>query len=325
MGLFGRVVVRVLPVMPRFIVGLVAKRYVAGEDLESAVTIMKNLGAKEGCSFTIDVLGEEISNMEEAKHFVNEYDRLIDAIVENDLEANLSVKPTAFGLLIDEQKAYANMEALFAKAAEHDIFVRLDMEDHRVTQATIDIVLRMHGKGITNVGTVLQSRLFRTPDDVRAVCNALGPQADFRLCKGIYLEPEDIAHTKYHPINTAFAESLSLMLDSGAYVGIATHDKPLIHDALEQLRSRGMTPEGPDPREGAGPARPGKGAGYEFQMLLGIRGEIRRKLRRSGHPVRVYIPYGERWYEYSMRRLRENPDVAVHITKAFLMPWTNRR
>ncbi len=134
MGLFGRIVVRVLPAMPRFIVGLVAKRYVAGEDLESAVTIMKNLGAKEGCSFTIDVLGEEISNMEEAKHFVNEYDRLIDAIVENDLEANLSVKPTAFGLLIDEQKAYANMEALFAKAAEHDIFVRLDMEDHRVTQ-----------------------------------------------------------------------------------------------------------------------------------------------------------------------------------------------
>jgi proline dehydrogenase len=311
--------------MPRFVVGLVAKRYVAGDDLEVAVSVMQNLGAKEGCSFTVDVLGEEISTMAEAQYFLDEYSRLVEAIAEHGLDANLSIKPTAFGLLIDEETAYSNIEKLLRKAAEHDIFVRLDMEDHRVTQATIDVALRMHEKGITNVGTVLQARLKRTPDDVRAISEALGPEADFRLCKGIYLEPEEIAHTNYHEINSSFSESLGLMLDSNAYVGIATHDKPVIHDALDQLRSRGMTPEGPDPREGAGGARTGKGPGYEFQMLLGIKGQMRRKLRRAGHPVRIYLPYGNKWYEYGMRRLRENPDVAVHITKAFLLPWTNRR
>jgi len=325
LGLFGSVVVRVLPLMPRFLVGIVAKRYVAGDSLNTALTVMKNLGAKEGCSFTVDVLGEEISSMDEAQFFVNEYNQLIEAIAEHNLDANLSIKPTAFGLLIDEAKAYENMEALLRKAAGHGIFVRLDMEDHRVTQATIDVALRMHEKGITNVGTVLQARLHRTPDDVRAISEALGSDADFRICKGIYLEPEEIAHTKYRPINAAFSESLSLMLDSNSYVGIATHDKPVVHDALEQLRTRGMTPEGPDPREGAGEARAGKGPGYEFQMLLGIKGQMRRKLRNAGHPVRIYIPYGKQWYEYGMRRLRENPDVAVHITKAFLLPWTNRR
>ncbi|MBN16900.1 MAG: hypothetical protein CMB37_01905 [Euryarchaeota archaeon] len=324
MGLIGRIMVGLTKCLPRFFVAGVAKRYVAGRDVESAVRVMKKL-SKEGACFTVDVLGEEISTLAEAQFFIDEYDRVLAAIVEHDLDANLSIKPTAFGLLIDENQAYENIERLLSNAAENDIFVRLDMEDHRVTQATIDIVLRMHAKGFTNVGTVLQSRLFRTSADIDSICNQLGPGADFRICKGVYLEDESISHTDYQPIVDALKKDIDHMLDRGAYIGIASHDHPVINHALATLTARGMGSGKSDPRSGAAGVRKGKGAGYEFQMLLGVRGNVRRKLSRDGHRTRVYIPYGERWYEYSMRRLDENPDVAMHIVKSLFMPWTNRR
>ena len=320
MGWFSRFVVAMTKRMPRFLVAGVARRYVAGKDVPSAVKVMQRL-AKEGACFTIDVLGEEISTLEEAQFFIDEYNALLDAIVEHGLDANLSIKPTAFGLLIDEKETYISIETLLQRAAEHDIFVRLDMEDHRVTQATIDIVLAMHAKGLTNVGTVLQSRLFRTTADIDAICETLGEGADFRICKGIYKESPEISETAYQPIVDAFNGHIDQMLDRGAYVGIASHDLPVIDHALASLEARGMQPGGESTRT----APFGKGPGYEFQMLLGVRGNIRRRLAKQGHRTRVYIPYGERWYEYSMRRLDENPDVAVHIAKSVLMPWTNRR
>jgi proline dehydrogenase len=310
--------------MPRIFVAGVARRYVAGKDIKSAVSVMKKLSA-EGACFTVDVLGEEISNLDEAQFFIDEYDRVLDAIVNNGLDANLSIKPTAFGLLIDEEKAYSNIERLLRNAAEHDIFVRLDMEDHRVTQPTIDIVLAMHAKGLRNVGTVLQSRLFRTTSDIDAICEKLGGDADFRICKGVYLEDESISHSKYQPIVDALNQHVDQILDHGAYAGIASHDWPIIEHTLAALEARGMGPDSEDPRDGCAGSRPGKGPGYEFQMLLGVRGNIRRRLSKAGHRTRIYIPYGERWYEYSMRRLDENPDVAFHITKSIFMPWTNRR
>ena len=324
MGLFGRFMVGLTKCLPRFFVAGVARRYVAGKDVESAIRVMKKL-SKEGACFTIDVLGEEISTLDEAQFFIDEYDRVLAAIVENDLDANLSIKPTAFGLLIDEMRAYENIERLLSNAAKNGIFVRLDMEDHRVTQATIDIVLSMHSKGFKNVGTVLQSRLFRTSDDITSMCEKLGPGADFRICKGVYLEDGSISHTDYQPIVDALKNDIDLMLDKGAYVGIASHDYPIINHALSALEKRGMGSGKSDPRSDAAEIRKGKGAGYEFQMLLGVRGNIRRKLSKEGHRTRVYIPYGLRWYEYSMRRLDENPDVATHIVKSLLMPWTNRR
>ena len=324
MGVLGRFMVGVTKCMPRFFVAGVARRYVAGKDISSAVSVMKKLSA-EGACFTIDVLGEEISNLDEAQFFIDEYDRVLDAIVENSLDANLSIKPTAFGLLIDEKKAYENIERLLRNAAEHDIFVRLDMEDHRVTQPTIDIVIAMHAKGLRNVGTVLQSRLFRTPSDIDSICGQLGGDADFRICKGVYLEHESISHTDYRPIVDAMNRQIDQILDSGAYAGIASHDWPIIEHALGALEKRKMGPNQADPRAEAAEKRVGKGPGYEFQMLLGVRGNIRRRLAKAGHRTRIYIPYGERWYEYSMRRLDENPDVAMHITKSIFMPWTNRR
>ena len=309
--------------MPRWFVRWVSRRYVAGATLDDAVRVMKRLES-EGACFTIDVLGEEISSMNEAQYFLDEYVRVMNAIVEQGIDANLSIKPTAFGLLIDEEKGLENIESLVRQAAHHDMFVRLDMEDHRVTTETIQVVLDLHAKGLTNVGTVLQGRLHRTPDDIESIASSLGPNADYRICKGIYLEPEGIAYTSKSDIRIKTNEAIRLALEHGAYVGIASHDVPVVNYTLSVLDEFKMGPSIEDPRENCGPDRRGKGPGYEFQMLLGVRGPMRRKLTKAGHRTRVYIPYGEKWYEYSIRRLQENPTIGLQIAKAFLMPWTNR-
>ena len=324
MGALGRLVMLMMPITPRFVVGWVAKRYVAGPDLESALQVMRSMKSQGAC-FTLDVLGEEITSLEEANFFVNEYHRALDAIIAEGIDANISIKPTAFGLLIDENQALEDIEKITRIASNNNIFVRLDMEDNRVTQSTIDIVIEMHNRGLTNIGTVLQSRLFRTGEDITSLSSKLGGYSDVRICKGIYLEPEDIAHTKYHDIVLATNKAIEDLLDAGAYTAIASHDIPVIDHSIAALEDRGMGPTIDDPRGNAGPERSGKGPGYEFQFLLGVRGNIRRKLAKEGHRTRVYIPYGSRWYEYSMRRLRENPDVAWHVAKSIIMPWTNRR
>ena len=324
MGVLGRLVMLMMPITPRFVVGWVAKRYVAGSDLDSAVRVMHSMNSQGAC-FTLDVLGEEITNLEEADFFVSEYHRALDAIIAEGVDANISLKPTAFGLLIDEKIAIENIEKITRIASENDIFVRLDMEDNRVTQSTIDIVTEMHNRGLSNIGTVLQSRLFRTTEDISLLSSKLGGNSDVRICKGIYLESEKIAQTKYHDIVLATNKAIEELLDAGAYTAIASHDIPVIEHSLVALGNRGMGPNIDDPRANAGPVRAGKGPGYEFQFLLGVRGNIRRNLAKEGHRTRVYIPYGSRWYEYSMRRLRENPDVAWHVAKSIIMPWTNRR
>jgi proline dehydrogenase len=322
-GLFSRTVVAATVRMPKWFVGWVSRRYVAGSTIEDAVRIMKRL-SKEGACFTVDVLGEEISTMDEAQFFLDEYVRVLEAIRISGLDANLSIKPTAFGLLIDKEKGMENIEKLVQMANENDMFVRLDMEDHRVTTDTIQVVLDLHSRGLTNVGTVLQGRLFRTLDDIHHLETELGPAADYRICKGIYLEPEEISYTKYQDIVDATNASIDRMLEAGAYCSIASHDLPVIEHAKSALAAHGMGPGIEDPRENAGPQREFKGPGYEFQMLLGVRGPLRRKLAAAGHRTRVYIPYGEKWYEYSIRRLKENPTVGAQVAKAFLMPWTNR-
>ena len=322
-GLFSRLIVATTIRMPKWFVGWVSRRYVAGTNLESAVKIMKRLQL-EGACFTIDVLGEEISSIQEADYFLSEYVEVVKAISENNIDANLSIKPTAFGLLINKEKGMQNIEELVSMANQHDMFVRLDMEDHRVTDDTIQVVIDLHKKGLKNVGTVLQGRLFRTLDDIKQLEKSLGSSADYRICKGIYLEPESISHTGYSQIVKATNACIDAMLDAGAYTSIASHDIPVVEHALQSLKSRGMGPNNEDPRENSGPERLHKGPGYEFQMLLGVRGPMRRKLAKQGHRTRVYIPYGEKWYEYSIRRLQENPTIGTQIAKAFIMPWTNR-
>ena len=322
-GWFSKLVVGMTIRMPKWFVGWVSRRYVAGNNIEDAIKVMKRL-SKENACFTVDVLGEEITSMDEAQYFYDEYAKLIDEIIKHQLDSNLSIKPTAFGLLIDRKKGFEKIRSLVKMASQHDMFVRLDMEDHRVKQATIDVVVDLHQEGLTNVGTVYQGRLFRTLDDIDYLEQKLGSAADYRICKGIYLEPEDIAHTGYDEIVSATNASIDKMLAAGAYCAVASHDKPVINHTLSALESYGMGPNIEDPRENAGKPRNGKGPGYEFQMLLGVRGPMRRKLAAKGHRTRVYIPYGEKWYEYSIRRLQENPTVGAQVAKAFLMPWTNR-
>ena len=325
MGIFGRVIVGFLPFAPRFIVGWVAKRYMAGETLEQALDLMVKLSS-EGACFTVDVLGEEISTIEESSWFIDEYERVLESIVESGIDANISIKPTALGLLIDQKKAYENIERIVRKASENGIFVRLDMEDNRATQATIDATLDMQARGLENIGLVLQGRMFRTPSDISQICEKLGPKSDFRICKGIYLEPADIAYTSYQDIVEGTNKALDMMLESGAYTAIASHDLPVIDHALKTLESMGLGPGKEDLRHDiALPRTKGKGPGYEFQFLLGVRGNVRRSLAEQGHVTRIYLPYGTKWYEYGMRRLRENPGVAVHVTKSLIFPWTNRR
>ncbi|MGB1588304.1 MAG: proline dehydrogenase family protein [Poseidonia sp.] len=322
-GWFSRMVVATTVRMPKWFVRWVSRRYVAGPSLEDAVQVMKRLSS-EGACFTVDVLGEEISTLEEATFFLEEYIRVMHSIEEHGLDANLSIKPTAFGLLIDPEQGLQNIRQLVQMAAEREMFVRLDMEDHRVTTDTIKVVLTLHQEGLTNVGTVLQGRLFRTLRDIDHMETELGPQADYRICKGIYLEPSEIAFESYRDIVDATNAAVDRMLDAGAYVGIASHDHPVIDHALSALKAHGMGPGIEDPRSNAGGPRTNKGPGYEFQMLLGVRGPLRRKLLNEGHRTRVYIPYGEKWYEYSIRRLKENPTIGTQVAKAFLMPWTNR-
>ena len=223
MAVFGRFVVRLLPIAPKFIVKRIAGRYVAGSDINSAVTLMKKMSS-ENTSFTIDVLGEEIKDLDEARYFVEEYSRVLDEIISHGINAHISLKPTAFGLLLDKDIAIANIEEILDKAAMNNIFVRLDMEDHRVTQDTIDIVLLMQEKGHQNIGTVLQGRLFRTEDDIKEISKSLGSLSDFRICKGIYLEPEDISYSNYQEIVDATNRCIDLMLESGSYTAIASHD-----------------------------------------------------------------------------------------------------
>ncbi len=322
-GWFSRMVVAMTIRMPRWFVGWVSRRYVAGPKLDDAVKVMKRL-ANEGACFTIDVLGEEISSMDEADFFLEEYKRVLNAIIENNLDSNLSIKPTAFGILLDREKGMENIETIVGLAKSHDMFVRLDMEDHRVTDDTIQVMLDMHSKGLTNVGVVLQGRLFRSLDDIESITEKIGSAADYRICKGIYLEPESIAYTQRNDIIEATNKCIDAMLDSGAYVGVASHDYPVINHTLKALEERNMGPSKADPRKNAASPRKQKGPGYEFQMLLGVRGPLRRKLCKEGHTTRIYIPYGEKWYEYSIRRLKENPTIGTQVAKAFLLPWTNR-
>ena len=239
MAFLGKLIVATMPLAPKPIVRMVASRYVAGPKLEDAITTMKSLSS-EGACFTVDVLGEEITSMDEANFFLKEYSQLIDSIIENNIDAHISIKPTAFGLLIDEELAFDNILNITRKASENDIFVRLDMEDSRVTDSTIELMIRIRSEGLNNIGVVLQGRLFRTISDIDKICEELGHNSDFRICKGIYLEPEEIAHTGYREIVDSTNMAIEHMLRNGAYTAIASHDYPVIDNSLSLLDKYGL-------------------------------------------------------------------------------------
>ena len=280
--------------MPKSLVGFFSRKYIAGETLESAVALVKEFNAR-GIYATLDVLGESIKNELEAEFAFNNAMKVFDAIVANKLLANLSVKPTQLGLAINQVLAYEHIFKLVKRANEIDNFVRIDMEDSPYTDATIDIYKKVF-ESYNNVGIVLQAYLKRTYNDT-ILLNKFG--TDYRLCKGIYIEPPAIAYKTKQAVRDNYVRVLETMLKNGNYVGIATHDEYLVNEAYRLIKEHNI------PRDK-----------FEFQMLLGVQEELRDKIKNDGYKIRVYVPFGKDWYPYSIRRLKENPKIAWDIVKA---------
>jgi proline dehydrogenase len=296
MSAFNHLLVSTMPLVPKPVVGKVASRYVAGETLDDAVAIVRNLNT-QGAMATLDVLGEEVSEREKAQAAVDEYIRALDALDRHRLDCNVSIKLTLLGLKIDEGFCLENVDRIASVAKKHGNFVRIDMEDHTCTDATLRIYHQLQARH-GNLGCVLQAYMRRTLSDIDSLSSEGG---NVRLCKGIYIEPRRIAWKGYETVRLNFVQALEKIIVRGIYPAIATHDEYLCCAASALVEKHGLRRDQ-----------------YEFQMLLGVDEELRRILIESGHRLRVYVPYGRDWYPYSMRRLRENPEVARHVMRAFL-------
>jgi proline dehydrogenase len=292
LALVDRAIVRVLPAVPRSIVRKISERYIAGTDLADACRIVTRLN-EDGKAATIDVLGEEIRSREEALEIARSYHDVFEAIQQEQLDSNVSVKLTALGLKLGYDLCRANLETVVRHAAESGNFVRIDMEDSSCTSDTLRMYCDLREAGLDNVGVVLQAYLRRTIRDIRA----LAPfKPNVRLCKGIYVEPPLIAYRDFDAVRQNFVLALGELLRAGSYVGIATHDRWLISEGLRLVEEHGLTRDQ-----------------YELQMLLGVSESAADRLVRDGHRLRVYAPFGNQWYSYSVRRLQENPKIAGYI------------
>lgn len=292
--IFNKLIVWFMPLVPKFVVKYFSKPYVAGAHLQNAIDTVRELN-KQGIMATLDVLGESAKEKTESEEAVEDYFRALETIKTEQLDCNISVKPTQLGLLLDKEFCYNNLKRIIRKAQSYDNFVRIDMEDSNCTSDTIELFLRLQ-KEFNNVGIVIQAYLRRSLDDVKALAKT---RTNFRICKGIYVEPRDIAYKSHAIVNDNFALLLETALKSRCYVGIATHDEQMTWHGLRLIHQLGLSRDE-----------------YEFQMLLGVDEQLRRILVNAGHRLRVYVPYGKNWYAYSMRRLKENPRMALYIIKA---------
>lgn len=273
-------------------------RFVAGEDIATTVKAIRDLNAI-GCTATFDHLNEGVTNAAETEGEVREYKQVLAAIDESGIKSNVSIKLTQFGLAVDPELTYRNARAVVEEAARRGNFVRIDMEDSAVTQVTFDIFRRLRSEfDLNTVGIVVQSYLRRTHADVQ---DLLQIPARIRLCKGAYNEPPEVAFPDKRDVDENYVRCMKLLLSSGVYHGIATHDEKMI-EATKRYASE----------QGIGHER------FEFQMLYGVRRDLQEKLAREGYNVRVYVPYGKTWYPYFMRRLAERPANVWFVLKNFL-------
>ncbi len=301
MRALDRAVVRLFPLVPRAVVQRLSAPYIAGPELADARATVAALNAT-GQMATIDVLGEEVTRADEAEAIAAAYVSVLDAIAADELDANVSVKLTGLGLKVDAGLCHDLLEHVVREAASRSTFVRIDMEDSTCTDDTLSLYRRLREAGHDNVGIVLQAALRRSLADVAAVRD-LRPSV--RLCKGIYVEPSEIAFQEPDEIRRAFVDVLDALLEAGSYTAVATHDEWLLHESL--ARVEGLAPEA-----------------YELQMLLGVREARAAELVAAGHRLRVYVPYGQRWYEYSLRRLQENPRMASMVARATMSRLVGR-
>jgi proline dehydrogenase len=307
MALLDRAIVRLLPAVPRPVVRRISDRYIAGSDIPDATHAVRRLN-EEGKLATIDVLGEEIVNEEETRVIARAYQDVLAEIERERLDSNISVKLTGLGLELDYGLCRRNLETLVRQARERDNFVRIDMEDSTTTDATLRLYRELREAGYDNLGVVLQASLRRTVADVEALAD-LKPSV--RVCKGIYIEPAAIQFREYEAVRANYVRTMEALLDAGCYLAIATHDEWLLDEGKRLVAERGLAPQE-----------------YEFQMLLGVRPALGDALVAEGHRLRIYVPFGAHWYEYSLRRLQENPSIAGYIaadTVARLLHRSNGR
>ncbi len=297
MSLFNYVVSKTIMHVPKPIVSHFAKGYIAGSTLADAVQVTKDLN-QQGIMTTIDILGEFITDFEQAVAFKNDGLEILQTIDREKLDANLSIKPTQMGLLLDEERCFDIIRELVVEAKKLNNFVRIDIEDVPVTDVTFQFFRKLREEFPGHVGTAFQGYLRRTPQDVIDLGDGF---QNYRLCKGIYIESRKDAWKNPQAINGNFMASLELLFKQGAYVGIATHDELLIFESMKLIRELGLKPDQ-----------------YEFQMLLGVDEELREIILAAGHRLRIYVPYGEDWLPYSKRRLKENPTIAQHALKQML-------
>lgn len=262
-------------------------RFIAGESIADAIAAIRDLNAR-GCTASFDHLNESVGSISATEAEVREYLDVLARIDETGIDSNVSIKLTQFGLEIDPELAYRNARRVVEDAARRGNFVRVDMEGSNVTQATIDVFKRLRSEfGLNDVGIVVQSYLYRTMDDVR---DLLEIPARIRLCKGAYNEPPEVAYPEKKAVDDNYVRIMKVLLSSGVYHGIATHDPKMIDATIDFAQREGL----------------GKEA-FEFQMLYGIRRDLQERLARDGYRMRVYVPYGKHWYPYFMRRLAERP------------------
>ncbi len=291
----NKAIAALLPLVPKPLVWRVSRRYIAGTTLEDALQCVKRLN-DEGMSATLDVLGEDSVEQHQALAGEKLYQQALREISRHDLDANISVKLSMLGLRIDAALCESILRRLLQSAELYDNFMRIDMEDSSVTEVTLDFYRKLR-VDTPRVGTVVQAYLRNTESSVQDLLDS--GETNLRICKGIYIEPEEIAFKEFTEVQHSFLRCVKRMLEGGApRVAIATHDPQLIE------ASEAMLAELKIPRER-----------YEFQMLLGVAEKLRTDLVSRGHPLRVYVPFGEEWYAYSTRRLRENPQIAGHVVR----------
>ena len=301
--MINQLIAATLPHMPKRLVWIFSKKYIAGVEVADAIRESAKLNA-EGCAVTMDILGEYVSKMSEADSYRVQYIDFIEQFSSENLLGNFSLKPSMFGLLLDKEACYRNIREIVALAARKNSFIRIDMEDSTCTDDEILLYKRLKSEFPGSVGLVLQAYMKRTLGDIKAMMEVHSADSplSFRLCKGIYIEDKSIAYKGHQEIRDHYLEDLEFMVRNGIYVGIATHDPYLVEQSMRMLEELNI----PKDR-------------YEYQMLFGVSPKLRRSIVEKGHPMRIYVPFGKQWFGYSTRRLKENPNMVWDIIKAIFI------
>ena len=294
MNLLNPIIKATLPLVPKPIVRRIAKPYIAGETLPELVSVVQELNHDRFIVAT-SILGEFVTEVKDAEEAVQQYQEVLTKIKDLKLESNIHIKLSHFGLKLDKEVCYNNLINILKTAADCGNFVRIDMEDSSCTDDTLEIYKRAREK-FENVGVVIQACMKRSNEDIDSL---KAMKANVRICKGIYIEPPEIAYNDREIVRQNYSTLLKDLLGAGCYVGIATHDKWLVDDAFQTIEELAL-----DHTQ------------YEFQMLYGVDPELRQMIRDAGHRMRIAVPFGPSWYPYSIRRLRKNPTVARYVLQA---------